>query len=124
MDKVELKKRTQRFAVDVIRFIELLPSSRSLNILSNQLLRCSASVGANYRSACKGKSTADFINKIVIVEEEADESIYWLELMEESGLVKLELIAPLKKEANELTAIFTAIGKTAKANQKISKSPK
>ena len=85
-------------------------------------MRCSSSVGANYRSACKGKSTADFINKIVIVEEEADESIYWLELVEESGLVDLKAIFPLKKEANELTAIFTAIGKTAKANQRNHKS--
>jgi four helix bundle protein len=89
---------------------------RSLNVLSNQLLRCSTSVGANYRSACRGKSAADFINKIVIVEEEVDESIYWLELMEESGLVDAVNMTDLKKEANELTAIFTAIGKTAKAN--------
>jgi four helix bundle protein len=118
MDKIELKRRTQRFAIDVIKFVEDLPAGRSLYVLSNQLLRSSSSVGANYRSACKGKSTADFINKIVIVEEEADESIYWLELMEESGLIKSEAIIPLKKEANELTAIFTAIGKTAKANQK------
>jgi four helix bundle protein len=122
MDKVELKRRTQRFAIDVIKFVEQLQNSRSLNILVNQLLRSSSSVGANYRSACKGKSTADFINKIVIVEEEADESIYWLELMEESGLVGLEAIFPLKKEANELTAIFTAIGKTARANQRNTKS--
>lgn len=122
MDKIELKRRTQRFAIDVIKFVEDLPAGRSLNVLSNQLLRSSSSVGANYRSACKGKSTADFINKIVIVEEEADESIYWLELMEESGLIKSETIIPLKKEANELTAIFTAIGKTAKANQKNSKN--
>jgi four helix bundle protein len=122
MDKVELKRRTQRFAIDVIKFVEQLQNSRSLNILVNQLLRCSSSVGANYRSACKGKSTADFINKIVIVEEEADESIYWLELMEESGLVDMEAILPLKKEANELTAIFTAIGKTARANQRNIKS--
>jgi four helix bundle protein len=86
MDKIELKRRTQRFAIDVIKFVEELPAKRSLNVLSNQLLRCSSSVGANYRSACKGKSTADFINKIVIVEEEADESVYWLELMEEAGL--------------------------------------
>ena len=113
MDKVELKRRTQRFAIDVIKFVEELPPKRSLNVLSNQLLRCSSSVGANYRSACKGKSTADFINKIVIVEEEADESIYWLELMEEAGLVSSKDIFTLKKEANELTAIFTAIGKTA-----------
>jgi len=118
MDKTELKRRTQRFAIDVIKFVEKLPPNRALNVLVNQLLRCSSSVGANYRSACRGKSTADFINKIVIVEEEADECIYWLELMEESGLVHLKDIFPLKKEANELTAIFTAIGKTAKANQR------
>jgi four helix bundle protein len=123
MDKAELKRRTQRFAIDVIKFVEELPTNRSLNVLSNQLLKCSSSVGANYRSACKGKSTADFINKIVIVEEEADESIYWLELMEESGLVESKEIYLLKKEANELTAIFTAIGKTAKLNQQKNKLP-
>ncbi|MCO5945312.1 four helix bundle protein [Mucilaginibacter flavidus] len=106
MDKVELKRRTQRFAIDVIKFVEELPAKRSLNVLSNQLLRCSSSVGANYRSACKGKSTADFINKIVIVEEDADESVYWLELMEEAGLVDSKEIYQLKKEANELTAIL------------------
>jgi four helix bundle protein len=122
VDKIELKRRTQRFAVESIKFIEGLPPRHSLNVLSNQLLRSSSSVGANYRSACRGKSTADFINKIVIVEEEADESIYWLELMEEAGLVNSNDIFELKKEANELTAIFTAIGKTAKANQGNSKS--
>ena len=124
MDKIELKQRTKKFAVDVIRFIEKLPNSRALNVLSNQLIRSSSSVGANYRSACRGKSSADFINKIVIVEEEADESLYWLELMEESNLVKSSDIVALKKEANELTAIFTAIGKTAKANQPNNKSKK
>ncbi len=122
MDKIELKRRTQRFAIDVIKFIEKLPVKRSLDFPSDQLLRCSLSVGANYRSACKGKSTADFINKIVIVEEGTDESVYWLELMEEAGLVDSKEIYQLKKEANELTAIFTAIGKTAKANRQNSKS--
>jgi len=122
MDKIELKKRTQKFAVSTIKFIESLPANRSLNVLSNQLIRSSTSVGANYRSACRGKSSADFINKIIICEEEADETIYWLELIEESGLVLSEFISLLKKEANELTAIFTAIGKTAKLNQQISKS--
>src|ERR1700737_3812692 len=107
MDKIELERRTQRFAINVIKFIEQLPTSRSLNVLCNQLLRSSSSVGANYRSACKGKSTADFINKIIIVEE-ADESVYWLELMEESGLVNSQELIVLKKEADELTAIFTA----------------
>ncbi|GAA3966961.1 four helix bundle protein [Mucilaginibacter dorajii] len=69
MDKVELKRRTLRFSIDIIKFIEQLPRKRSLDVLSNQLIRCATSIGANYRSACRGKSTADFINKIIIVEE-------------------------------------------------------
>lgn len=121
MDKAELKRRTQKFSVDIIKFIEELPRKRSLDVLSNQLIRCATSIGANYRSACRGKSTADFINKIIIVEEEADESIYWLELMEEAGLINSTNISALKKEANELTAIFTAIGKTAKEKQRLNK---
>jgi four helix bundle protein len=122
MDKIELKRRTQKFAIDVIKFIDGLPPKRSLNSLSDQLVRSSSSVGANYRSACRGKSLADFINKIVIVEEEADESVYWLELIEATGLVDSVIIGELKKEANELTAIFTAIGKTSKQNQRNLKS--
>ena len=121
MTKDELIKRTQAFSVAIIKFIETLPDGKSIRVLSNQLIRCSTSVGANYRSACKGKSTPDFINKIIIVEEEADESQYWLELMELSGLVSSDRIRPLKQEAKELTAIFTAIGKTAKENFKLSK---
>lgn len=124
MDKVELQLRTKKFAVDIIKFISDLPNNRAVNVLVNQLLRSSTSIGANYRAACKGKSTADFINKIVIVEEEADESIYWLELMEGSGLVQNDKLTLLKKEARELTAIFTAIGKTAKENQRNSKNLK
>lgn len=118
MDKAELKRRTQKFAVEIIKFIGSQPNSRTLAVLSNQLLRSSTSIGANYRSACKGKSTADFINKIIICEEEADESIYWLDLLIEAELATESKVLPLRKEANELTAIFTAIGKTAKENQK------
>ena len=119
MDKTELKRRSQKFAVDIIKFTANLPSSRSLNVLCNQVLRSATSIGANYRAACKGKSTADFINKIVICEEEADECIYWLDLLIEAELVSQAKVAPLRKEADELTAIFTAIGKTAKENQKL-----
>ena len=122
MDKAELKRRTQKFAVNIIKFIETLPNRRALNVLSNQLLRSSSSIGANYRSACKGKSSADFINKIIICEEEADESIYWIDLMIESELIDAGLLTDLKKEATELTAIFTAIGKTAKENQRKNKN--
>jgi four helix bundle protein len=121
MDKTELKRRTQKFSIDIIKFIEELPRKRSLDVLSSQLIRCATSIGANCRSACRGKSTADFINKIIIVEEEADESIYWLELMEESGFINSINISALKKEANELTAIFTAISKTAKEKQRLNK---
>lgn len=117
-----MQKRTQKFAVSTIKFIETLPNRRALNVLSNQLLRSSSSVGANYRSACKGKSVADFINKITICEEEADESIYWLDLMIESELIDAGHLVNLKKEATELTAIFTAIGKTTKENQKKNKN--
>ncbi|HVV54057.1 MAG TPA: four helix bundle protein [Mucilaginibacter sp.] len=116
MDAIELKRRAQKFAAEIIKFTEQLPNGRASNILCNQLIRSASSVGANYRAACKGKSSADFINKIVICEEEADESIYWIELMEESELVKPELLSKYKQEAKELTAIFTAIGKTAKQN--------
>ncbi|MFD0751559.1 four helix bundle protein [Mucilaginibacter calamicampi] len=119
MDKTELKRRSQKFAVDIIRFTGNLPNSRELNVLCNQVIRSATSVGANYRAACKGKSTADFINKIVICEEEADECIYWLDLMIEADLVRPTVMAQLRNEANELTAIFTAIGKTAKENQKL-----
>ena len=119
MDKIELKRRTQKFAVDVIKFTEKLPSNRTANTLCNQLLRSATSVGANYRAACKGKSSADFINKIVICEEEADECIYWLDILIEAGFVSLATVSFLRNEANELTAIFTAIGKTAKENQRL-----
>ncbi len=81
MNKEELKGITKKFAVDIIKFIESTTNSRSFSVLSNQLLKRSSAIGANYRSACKGKSSAGFLNKIITVEEEADESIYWLELM-------------------------------------------
>lgn len=113
----DLKERTKIFAVTIIRFIRLLPKNDEGYILGKQLLRSGTSVGANYRSACKGKSTADFINKIIIVEEEADECCYWLELVLEAGIIDKNLVHPILKEANELTAIFTAAGKTAKENK-------
>ncbi|WCT10812.1 four helix bundle protein [Mucilaginibacter jinjuensis] len=121
MNKEELIKRTQAFAITIIKLVEKLPDTKTSRVLSNQLLRSATSVGANYRSACKGKSSADFINKIIIVEEEADESQYWLELIEQSGLMSPESIKVVKQEAKELTAIFTAIGKTAKENHKLNK---
>lgn len=81
MTSEELKSRTKRFAINVVKFCQELKPTLALNIFSKQLIRSSSSVGANYRSACRAKSIADFINKLKIVEEEADESIYFLELI-------------------------------------------
>jgi len=99
MNKIELKQRTKKFTIDIIKFVEKLPNSKAINVLVNQLLRSSSSVGANYRAACRGKSMPDFINKIIIVEEEADESMFWLEVMQESGLVHPDQVKPLLNEA-------------------------
>jgi len=113
----ELKKRMQRFALRVIRLIESLPKTRTANVIGNQLLDCATSVGANYRAACRGRSKADFISKLGIVEEEADESAYWLEILVAAKVVKPNEVAELLKEAHELTAIIVASRKTAKNNR-------
>ena len=114
MNSNELKARTKQFALRTIRLVAELPNNKIGNIIANQLLRSSTSVGANYRSACKARSKADFISKITIVEEEADECIYWFELIVESGMMTNNQVDALINEARELTAIFTAAGKTAK----------
>src|SRR5438034_8907616 len=95
----DLKLRTKRFALDVIRFVESLPSDETSRILGRQLLRSGTSVGANYRAARRAKSSADFISKMGNVEEEADESAYWLELLVDSGKVKSVHAEPLTREA-------------------------
>jgi four helix bundle protein len=114
MNKDELKKRTKEFALRIIKLVNALPNNPTGRVIGNQLLRAGTSVGANYRAACRAKSKSDFIYKINIVEEEADESAYWLELIVESGLMPNSKIESLLKEANELTAIFVATNKTAK----------
>ena len=112
-----LKKRTKQFGLRVIRLVETLPKTQAASVIGKQLLRCATSVGANYRAACKGRSKADFIAKLGTVEEEADESIYWLEMLVEAEIVKSALAAELLTEANELTAIIAASRKTAKKNR-------
>ena len=113
----ELKLRTKQFALRVIELVETLPKNKIGDVLGKQILRSATSVAANYRAACRARSKADFISKIAIVEEEADESLFWLELIAESGLMNTERLKDLTKEADELTAIFTATGKTAKQNR-------
>jgi four helix bundle protein len=117
MDQREMKKRTKAFAVKIFRVFESLPQKRAAYVLGRQLRRCGTSVGANYRSACRAKSTADFVAKMGIVEEEIDETMYWLELLIEVGILKAEEVEAILKEANELLAIVVASIKTARKNK-------
>ena len=115
MDEETFKQRTKGFALAVIRLVETLPRSRAAEVLGRQLLRAGTSVGANYRAACRGKSAADVVAKLSIVEEEADESIYWIELLVEAGAVAPNGAEALKKEANELLAMTVASIKTLRS---------
>ncbi len=116
MTKEELKLRTKLFALRVIKLVGKLPAGKVSDVISYQLIKAGTSVGANYRAACRARSTADFISKITVVEEEADESAYWLEIIVEAELLPEKLMRDILNEANELTAIFTATGKTSRAN--------
>jgi four helix bundle protein len=112
-----LKKRTKEFAVRIINLVNALPKNSIGRTIGNQLLRAGTSVGSNYRAACRAKSKADFIYKINIVEEETDESAFWLELIIEVELFPENKVRDLLNEANELTAIFVTTGKTAKSKK-------
>jgi four helix bundle protein len=114
MTNIELKQRTKSFALRVIRLGKSIHADEIDRVLIRQLIRSATSVAANYRSALKAKSKRDFSYKLNIIEEEADESYFWLELIAETGIIRQEKIQLLVKETSELTAIFTAQGRTAK----------
>ena len=114
MNETQMKLRTREFALRIIRLIEALPSGRSADVLGKQLLRAATSVGANYRAARRARSRAEFISKLAVVEEEADECGYWLDLLGASGVVKPSRLAQLSKESDELTAIIVATIVSAK----------
>jgi four helix bundle protein len=122
MNKVDLQKRTKQFNIDVIKVCETLPRNAAGFELAKQIIRSSGSVGANYRATQRAKSKADFIYKLEIVIEEADETMYWLEVMSETGLIDTKNATVLIKEANELVSIFVATVKTTKANNPIKKT--
>ena len=102
----ELKKRTKQFGLRCIKVVESLPNTKTADVLGRQLLRSATSVGANYRSACRGRSKPDFISKVGIAIEEADESLYWLEIITESGLLPDKQLSELMKEGDEIVAIL------------------
>lgn len=111
-----LKARAKRFAIRVVELYRALPATEEARVLGRQLLRSATSVAANYRAACRARSKAEFVSKIGIVVEEADETVLWLELLEDCRIVLKDRVAPLRVEAGELLAIFAASQVTAKAN--------
>ena len=108
MNQIEFKRRTKQLGLAVIRMTEKFPETRLAWVVKDQILRSALSVGANYRGVCRAKSDKDFINKMRIVEEEADETAYWLEIIEESDLLKSDDLRELKREVNELVAMVVA----------------
>jgi four helix bundle protein len=116
MDTKELKQRTKKFGLDVIKLVESLPSTQTGKVIDNQLLRSALSVGVNYCSTCRSRLKADFISKVGITIEEADESQHWLEMLGDAGLARQENLRPLTKEADKFVAILTASSKTTRAN--------
>jgi four helix bundle protein len=113
---VDLKLRTKTFAIDVLRFCSALPAKPEINVISRQLMRCATSVGANYRSARFARSRKDFIAKLAIVEEEADECMYWLELLQHLATRKHVELERLMDEANQLVSIIVASKKSARTS--------
>ena len=113
----KLQDRTKRFAVAVIRFYAELPQNEPARVIGRQLLRSSTAVAANYRAACRARSAADFVSKISVVVEEADETLFWLELLVAASIVKAEAMQALRDESDELLRIFSTSLTTAKVNR-------
>lgn len=117
MDEQEFKQRTKQLAIRTIRVVESLPQTSTAQVISKQLLRSATSVGANYRAACRAKSTADILHKLAIVEEEADETLYWLELLVEAELIPEVKLKNLMSETNEIIATIVTSIKTIRTKQ-------
>lgn len=118
MKENDLKKRTYEYAKQVIELCRILPENREGRLIGNQIFRSGTSVAANYRAACRGRSSADFIAKMGIVEEEADETLFWLELIKDMDVISDKaFLDSLIKEANELIAIVITSIKTARSNK-------
>ena len=113
----QMKKRTKNFAKEIILLCRKLPNNREGNLIGNQIFRSGTSVAANYRSACRAKSKPDFIAKLSIVEEEADETLFWLELIKEMEILQMPEIDALMKENDEIISIIVSSIKTARKNK-------
>ena len=115
MNEEQFKDRTKRLGIRVIKLVEALPNTRSAEIVSRQIVRSSTSVGANYRAACRAQSTADMLSNLKDVEEEADETLYWLEIIRDTEMIPEARLADLMRETNEILAMVVASIKTLRA---------
>lgn len=118
MNAEELQNRTKRFALRIIKLIQSLPKTPEAKLIGYQLLKSGTSVASNYRAVCRARSKAEFFAKISIVVEEADESVFWIELLIDSGIMKEKLLTDLLSEANEILKIMSKSRKTTKSKQK------
>jgi four helix bundle protein len=117
MNEVQLKKRTKEFAKNIILLCRSLPANREGRLIGDQLFRSGTSVAANYRAACRGRSKAEFVSKLAIVEEEADETMFWLEIIQEMSISNNPLVDDLLKESDEIVAIIVSSIRTTKKNR-------
>ena len=117
MTEQEIKDRARKAALRIIRLVESLPRTRSAEVIGKQLLRSGTSIGANYSAACRAKSTADLLHKLAIVEDEADESLYWMELLIDDRIVDEKKLLPLLSEVNEIVAMTVASIRTLRKSK-------
>jgi four helix bundle protein len=117
MNEQEFKQRTKNLALRIIKLVESLPKTSTAQVIGKQLLRSGTSVGANYRAACRAKSTADILHKLAIVEEEADETLYWLELLVEAEIFPASKLQNLIDQTNEIVSMIVASIKTIRQKQ-------
>ena len=122
MNEQEFKQRTKKLALRIIKLVENLPNTSVSRVIGKQILRSGTSVGANYRAACRAKSTADMLHKLAIVEEEADETLYWLELLAEAKIFPTSKLQNLIDETNQIVSMIVASMKTIRQKQKNPKS--
>jgi four helix bundle protein len=115
VDEAKFKKRTRDVALRVIKLVDSLPNSRAADVIGRQLLRSATSIGAHYRAACRSRSPADMISKLSIVEEEADETLYWLEILVEARKIIASRLEPLRHEIGEIIAMTVASIKTLRS---------
>ena len=118
-NRIDLKNRTKAFALRIIKMCGAMPRSIAADVLARQLMRSGTSVAANYRAACRARSPREFVAKMGLIEEEADESALWLELITEAGVLPAPKTSALSEEANELTAIAVASIRTARKREKL-----